>query len=216
MHKDGFGKASKLHTPIAKPLKRPRQARAVFTVEAIYEALVRIWQRSGWASVTTRAVALEAGVAVGTLYDYFPSKQALLSGFVRFHIEHLLLEIEQQVINVPELSWRERLHRLLWICCADHNHPLYSLEVWQLEPSIAEPKHQKRAFEELANRWYQAFKACTDLPGPVSAERAEALFLMAWGARRYAVLGQLDAKRQQSWLREMEQSFSLLLTADPE
>ena len=47
----------------AKPLKRPTQARAKFTVQAIFDALVRIWQRDGWARLTTRSVALETAVA---------------------------------------------------------------------------------------------------------------------------------------------------------
>ena len=68
-----------------RPLKRPRQARARFTVQAIYDAFVRIWQRDGWQRLTTRNVALETGISVGTLYDYFPSKTALLSGYVGQH-----------------------------------------------------------------------------------------------------------------------------------
>ena len=52
----GFGKPA-----AAKPRKRPTQARAVFTVQAIYDAFVRIWRQHGWAGVTTRAVALETG-----------------------------------------------------------------------------------------------------------------------------------------------------------
>lgn len=78
--KSGFGNTKGIAptlNPRAKPLKRPSQARAIFTVEAIYEAFVRIWQRDGWSGLTTRAVALEAGVAIGTLYDYFPSKEAI-------------------------------------------------------------------------------------------------------------------------------------------
>ena len=55
--------------PSAKPLKRPTQARARFTVQAIYDAFVRIWQRDGWQRLTTRNVALETGISVGTLYD---------------------------------------------------------------------------------------------------------------------------------------------------
>ncbi|MAB24373.1 MAG: TetR family transcriptional regulator, partial [Pseudomonadales bacterium] len=62
--------------PRPKPLKRPTQSRAKATVQAIFDTYVRIWQRDGWERLTTRAIALEAGVAVGTLYDYFPSKQA--------------------------------------------------------------------------------------------------------------------------------------------
>lgn len=97
--KSGFGNSKGIAptlSPRAKPLKRPSQARAVFTVEAIYEAFVRIWRRDGWSGLTTRAVALEAGVAIGTLYDYFPSKEALLSGYVRHCLEHLLQQVDDK------------------------------------------------------------------------------------------------------------------------
>lgn len=84
--KSGFGKPGTDGMPPPgprpKPHKRPTQARAKFTVEAIYQAFVRIWMRDGWQRLTTREVALEAGFAVGTLYDYFPSKEALLSGYI--------------------------------------------------------------------------------------------------------------------------------------
>ena len=83
----------------ARPLKRPRQARARFTVQAIYDAFVRIWQRDGWDRLTTRNVALETGIAVGTLYDYFPNKTALLSGYVRHCIEALLAAIDREAVQ---------------------------------------------------------------------------------------------------------------------
>ena len=100
----------------AKPLKRPLQARAKFTVQAIFDALVRIWQRDGWARLTTRSVALETGISVGTLYDYFPSKAALLSGYVRHCMEVLLQAIEQQAVQPPDLHWQQRVHHLVRLC----------------------------------------------------------------------------------------------------
>lgn len=207
MDRNGFGKrgtpASEAAKPRTKPLKRPSQARAVFTVEAIYQALVRIWQRDGWAGVTTRAVALEAGFAVGTLYEYFPSKQALLSGYVRHSIEQLLARIDEQAIAPVELDWRERLARLLRFS-GEAMQPLFGFEMAQLEAQIAEPKHHLRAYQELLEKWRQLFAACADLPQPVSAERVEALFLMVWGGRRYAALAQLDEARLRTWLEEVE------------
>src|SRR5471030_1801070 len=104
--KSGFGNtkgSTPAFNPRAKPLKRPSQARALFTVEAIYQAFVRIWQRDGWAKLTTRAVALESGFAVGTLYDYFPSKEALLSGYVRMCVETLLRQLDEHVIAPRDL-----------------------------------------------------------------------------------------------------------------
>lgn len=210
MDRNGFGKhrsaASEAAKPRTKPLKRPRQARAVFTVEAIYQALVRIWRRDGWSAVTTRAVALEAGFAVGTLYDYFPSKQALLSGYIRHCIEHLLARIEAEVIAPPELSWRQRVSKLLALCCAadDEMFQLFTFEVARLEAEVAEPKHHQRAYQELLDTWQRVFDACSDLPQAPSPTTVEALLLMIWGGRRYLAVAQLERVRLEAWQREME------------
>ncbi len=215
MDRKGFGNqergAGEAQKPRTKPLKRPQQARAVFTVEAIYQAFVRIWRRDGWAAATTRAVALEAGFAVGTLYEYFPSKQALFSGYVRHCIEQLLSRIDEQVI-APDLDWRTRLSRLLWLSCGADEEiaQLFTFEVAQLETQVAEPRQHLRAYQELLGKWQQVFATCTDLPQPPSAAKVEALLLMAWGGRRYAALAQLDESRLHSWVVEMEQ---MLLTA---
>lgn len=209
MHKNGFGNrgatSTEVERPRTKPLKRPRQARAQFTVEAIYQAFVRILQRDGWDAVTTRAVALESGFAVGTLYEYFPGKEALLSGYIRHCIEQLLERIDQQVI-APPLDWRTRLSRLLRLSCGPQEsmYQLFTYEMAGLEARVAEPKHHLRAYQELLGKWQEVFAACTDLPHPALPTRVEALFLMVWGGRRYAALGQLDAMRLQEWLEETE------------
>jgi hypothetical protein len=73
--RDGFGKpVDARSTPLQAP-ETPHEARGKFTVQAIYDAFVRIWTTHGWEGVTTRAVALETGIAVGTLYDTFPTRK---------------------------------------------------------------------------------------------------------------------------------------------
>ncbi len=60
------------------PRKRPRQARSFATFEAILEAAARILESLGFAGFNTNAVAELAGVSIGSLYQYFPSKEALI------------------------------------------------------------------------------------------------------------------------------------------
>lgn len=202
-------------TPPAKPLKRPTQARAKVTVQAIFDAFVRIWQRDGWARLTTRAVALEAGIAVGTLYDYFPSKAALQSGYVRHCIETLIQTVDEQAARPEGLSWQERIHRLVHLACGVHDpqpawfHP----DMLLLEPQVAEPKHQRRANEELGAMWQRVFDACTDLPRRPSPDTVRALHLAVWGGRRYAMLVQLDAAQMRQWAGEMERLVALAVTS---
>jgi len=60
------------------PRKKPRQARSSTTLEAIFEATIQVLLSDGIHRLTTTRVAERAGVSVGTMYQYFPHKQALL------------------------------------------------------------------------------------------------------------------------------------------
>lgn len=61
--------------------KRPRQDRAVQTVDALVEATGQVLSRVGRDGITTTGVATRAGVSVGSLYQYFPNKEALLASY---------------------------------------------------------------------------------------------------------------------------------------
>ena len=58
--------------------RTPRQARARATVDAILLAAAHILKTEGEGALTTNRVALLAGVSIGSLYQYFPNKQAVL------------------------------------------------------------------------------------------------------------------------------------------
>jgi len=62
--------------------KQPTQARSRALVESLLEATARFLERDGWDALTTNRVAQEAGVSVGSLYQYFPDKDALVAGLV--------------------------------------------------------------------------------------------------------------------------------------
>lgn len=193
------------HAPRSKPLKRPTQARSKFTVQAIYDAFVRIWNAHGWEGVTTRAVALETGIAVGTLYDYFPDKEALLSGYVRHCVDALLARLDAEVIAASDIAWQERVKRLVRITCDTRldGLPAVDHEMLMLEHRVAEPKHHRRVYEELASRWEQAFASCKDLQPPLASATVHALLTAAWGGRRYRLLVQPETGSGE-WVVEME------------
>ena len=64
--------------PVETKRRIPRQARAAETVAAIVEAAAQILEAGGLAGFTTNAVAERAGVSIGTLYQYFADKNAVL------------------------------------------------------------------------------------------------------------------------------------------
>jgi len=69
--------------PQVEPRKTPRQARSRDTVEVICTAATRVLDDGGLAAVTTNRVAERAGVSIGSLYEYFPNRDALLIALTR-------------------------------------------------------------------------------------------------------------------------------------
>jgi AcrR family transcriptional regulator len=76
------------------PRKRPRQARAAVTLDAIFEATLQLLLTDGPHRLTTTRVAERAGVSVGTMYQYFPHKQALIYALNARYLEALADKIE--------------------------------------------------------------------------------------------------------------------------
>lgn len=71
----------------------PRQARAAQTAAAILEGAAQILEAHGLAGFTTNSVAERAGVSVGTLYQYFADKNAILLALARQEVELALVEV---------------------------------------------------------------------------------------------------------------------------
>ena len=71
---------------LLEPRKSPVQARSAASVDAILEATIQVLLEVGKERLTTTRVAVRAGVSVGTLYQYFPNKSALLQGALKRHL----------------------------------------------------------------------------------------------------------------------------------
>jgi AcrR family transcriptional regulator len=79
----------------SEPRKSPVQARSTASVDAILKATVQVLLRVGKEKLTTTRVAARAGVSVGTLYQYFPNKSALLRAALKLHVEEILAEVDK-------------------------------------------------------------------------------------------------------------------------
>jgi AcrR family transcriptional regulator len=69
-----------------EPRKLPKQSRSGATFEAVLEAAAQIFERRGYAAGTTNRIAERAGVSIGSLYQYFPNKDAILVALVHRHL----------------------------------------------------------------------------------------------------------------------------------
>jgi AcrR family transcriptional regulator len=79
------------------PRKRPTQARAQATFEALVEACARLLPELGYERLTTNAVAERAGVGIGSLYEYFPGKDALIALVVERLVERVMGRLGQEL-----------------------------------------------------------------------------------------------------------------------
>jgi AcrR family transcriptional regulator len=80
---------------VLEPRKSPVQARSAASVDAILEATVQVLLQVGKEQLTTTKVATRAGVSVGTLYQYFPNKSALLKAALKRHMDQVAKAIER-------------------------------------------------------------------------------------------------------------------------
>lgn len=80
--------------PDLKPRKTPRQARAIATVDAIFEATIQVLTIEGPHRLTTTRVAQRAGASVGTMYQYFPHKKALFYALNERYLDRLAGKVE--------------------------------------------------------------------------------------------------------------------------
>ena len=85
-----------LRSPVLlEPRKSPVQARSAASVDAILEATIQVLLSAGKERLTTTRVASRAGVSIGTLYQYFPNKSALLQAALKRHLEEVMEAVEQ-------------------------------------------------------------------------------------------------------------------------
>ena len=116
--------------PLTNPRKRAAQERSRATVDALIEATARVLVREGFDKASTNRIAQTAGVSIGSLYQYFPTKEALVAAVIDRHSQAttqvaraVLAEvsnrpIEQAVRRLVDASIRAhrvdpKLHRVL-------------------------------------------------------------------------------------------------------
>lgn len=120
------------------PRKSPRQRRSQATVEAIVEAAARILEGDGPAGFNTNAVARRAGVSVGSLYQYFPSKQALVAELSRRNAEAALAGLAQAADRTRGRPLAERLRAFVAFAIDQQGaRPRLSRVLDQLEAGLA-------------------------------------------------------------------------------
>lgn len=108
------------------PRKAPKQGRSEATVEVILEAAAHILIERGYMALTTNAAALRAGVSIGSLYQYFPGKEALLAALLMRHANEIDTVLENEFRHAMTESLPVAVRRLV----------RSNIEIHQLNPLL--------------------------------------------------------------------------------
>jgi AcrR family transcriptional regulator len=84
--------------------REPAQQRALVTVEAMLDAVVKLLKRGGASSITTNRIAETAGVSIGSVYQYFPNKRAIFIALHERHIGQVDRVIQRKIAENAEAS----------------------------------------------------------------------------------------------------------------
>lgn len=119
----------------------PRQARSQATCRAVLEAAARILVSSGPAAVTTNALADLAGVSIGSLYRYFPGKEAIFAELVRAMRAAMLVDLRAAAIASAGQDPGRSVHILLAASVAHHRTDpgrIAAIETVEKHPALDE------------------------------------------------------------------------------
>ena len=100
-------------TTALAPRKSPRQSRSQATVDAILDATARVLVERGHAATNTNLVAERAGVSVGSLYQYFPNKLALINALRARHSRDMKASMQREFQRRDGESFRATLTRVI-------------------------------------------------------------------------------------------------------
>src|ERR1700691_165946 len=95
-----FGKREMARKPLINPRKNASQQRSRATVDALVEATARILVKEGFDKASTNRIAEVAGVSVGSLYQYFPGKEALVVAVIERHNQEIMQTVRGELADV--------------------------------------------------------------------------------------------------------------------
>ena len=106
--------------PATKPRKVATQARSRTTVDALVEATARILVGEGFDKASTNHIAEVAGVSIGSLYQYFPGKEALVAAVMERHQQEIMQTVRAGLADFFALPVEPAMRELVAIAVRAH------------------------------------------------------------------------------------------------
>jgi AcrR family transcriptional regulator len=131
------------------PRKSPIQSRSSHTVDIILEAAARILEQQGIGAYTTNSIARHAGVSVGSLYQYFPHKDAVTAALIGRESSRLLNSI-RAASDIED--WQAALKSMIYVALAHHRTRPRLIHMLEVEARrLAIRRQRMRMLIEIRN-----------------------------------------------------------------
>jgi len=106
--------------PVVQPRKIATQERSRATVDSLVEATARILVKEGFDKASTNRIAEVSGVSIGSLYQYFPSKEALVAAVIERHQQQLLHKVRGELARASGLPLEQAIRIFVAVAVAAH------------------------------------------------------------------------------------------------
>ena len=106
--------------PLTKPRKVAAQERSRATVDALVGATARILVEEGFDKASTNRIAEVAGVSVGSLYQYFPSKEALVAAVIEHHQQEIMQTVRGELADILAQPVETAVRKLVAVAVKAH------------------------------------------------------------------------------------------------
>jgi AcrR family transcriptional regulator len=183
-----------------------RQARGLRRVEDILHAAGEIFVEQGYDHTTTQMIAQRADVSAGSLYQFFPNKEAIAQAFAAQAVEQLQLLYDETIL-VPEIMalplprFLDYLIEALVTFNRDHPGYFVLLQGATISPQLAHLLHEQRhgITARLIRITHILAPSCSDEQCEVLAVMSQRIFLAL-----LPLIVQADEQRSRTIIRELK------------
>ncbi|MDP9606197.1 TetR/AcrR family transcriptional regulator [Variovorax sp. NFACC27] len=156
-------KAAAARAPALNLRKQASQERSRATVDALIEATARVLVREGFERASTNRIAAEAGVSIGSLYQYFPTKESLVASVIERHKSEMLGILRDALARVAQRPVGEAMREIVDVMIRAHrvDPQLHRVLVEQIPRTgrLAEVEGFEREANELVRAFLEAHRS---------------------------------------------------------
>lgn len=164
--------------PATTARKNASQERSRQTVDALLAATAGVLVKEGYDHASTNKIAAAAGVSVGSLYQYFPSKEALVAAVIDRHIGQMMDLIRATSVRVAPLPLPEAARALVSVMIEAHRiQPKLHRVIVEQIPRVGDLEHVNRIEEEAAQLVRGYLELHRDELGPTITDLDLAAFM---------------------------------------